>query len=79
MENNPFNPPAFPRPISKLSNLHGDTVVNSQEGMTLRDHFAALAMVGLYSRQNARLGQKFDKDAEIFYKVADALLAERLR
>lgn len=34
--------PAFPRPLSKLSS---DEISHDQEGMTLRDYFAAQALV----------------------------------
>lgn len=66
------NPPAFPKPNS-------DVDVPEQEGMTLRDYFAAAALMGL-ARSYATgevddyLPQFVAQDA---YKLADACLAER--
>lgn len=67
--------PAFPR--------------ETRHGMTLRDYFAAKAMVGLLSFSDAALGAEptpqyiqNNSDAAgwysaLAYKVADAMLAER--
>ena len=56
------NPQAFPNP-----HLRGD------EGMTLRDYFAAKAMNAFLLRP----GSPFEKDAEYAYKMADAMLKAR--
>jgi len=44
-----------------------------QNGMTLRDYFAAKAMQSLFSIA----GGTIEKDAEIAYKMADAMLKAR--
>ena len=67
------NVPAFPVP--------NDANVNGQEGMTLRDYFAAKAMQGMLCNGFApAMGQEDYEDfdyAKIAYKMADAMLAER--
>jgi hypothetical protein len=61
------NPAAFPRPFS-------GTTQYAQDGMTLRDYFAAKAMQGLLASEvNAPL-KTFAKQA---YAVADAMLEAR--
>lgn len=57
--------PAFPVP--------NDANVNGQEGMTLRDYFAAKAMQGLITNPKnvGRAG------ASLAYQMADAMLAAR--
>ena len=59
---------AFPRPFSE------DTYFDyeAQEGMSLRDYFAAKAMQAL-----ARHGNYFDATARQAYMIADAMLRER--
>ena len=62
------NPPAFPRPHSGNTNF-------AQEGMTLRDYFAARAMAadmtdGIHEKD-------FGWAAARAYKVADAMLKAR--
>lgn len=56
------NPPIHP--------ITMDTIVN-QFGMTIRDHFAGLAMQGLIAR-----GREIGVEAKA-YEIADAMLAER--
>ena len=58
------NPQAFP--------THPDAPL-SCDGMTLRDYFAAKAMQSLFSIA----GGTIEKDAEIAYKMADAMLKAR--
>ena len=60
------NPAAFPRPFS-------GTTQYAQDGMTLRDYFAAKAMQSLLSIEGGTL----EKDAEVAYKMADAMLKAR--
>ena len=50
-----------------------DTIVN--EGMTLRDYFAAKAMQGLLSNRNAEAA--IDEFATKSYRMADAMLKAR--
>ena len=59
------NPKAFPDP-----HLRGD------EGMTLRDYFAAKAMTGLLT---AEIVGEYSNEhvAEIAYRIADAMLKAR--
>jgi hypothetical protein len=68
------NPPAFPIPrhTRHFDNIQGEYV--QDDGMTLRDYFAAKAMQGLLASEvNASL-QVFAKQA---YAVADAMLEAR--
>lgn len=66
------NPPAFPRPASEYreNGVPVDTT-RQQDGMTLRDYFAAAALTGLLSDYRTE-----DVPFEA-YKLADAMLAER--
>jgi len=63
------NPPAFPRPYSGTSQF-------AQEGMTLRDYFAAKAMTGLLT---AEIVGEYSNEhvANISYLIADAMMKER--
>ena len=70
------NEPAFPRPASIGNDyLTGEegVVVDPQQGMTLRDYFAAKAMA---ARAGAHYG-KWDDLAHEAYAIADAMLRER--
>ena len=58
---------AFPRP--------GD--FNPQQGMTLRDYFAAKAMQGLLSRVGTDKINLHDVLAQRTYQIADAMLEAR--
>ncbi len=53
---------------------HGSMGEVAQEGMSLRDYFAAKAMQGLMARVGAHDADRIAHDA---YIVADAMLAER--
>ena len=64
--------PAFPRSASE-AHTHG--MHSSQEGMTLRDYFAAKAMQGLLSDTTVRSTP--DDFAINSYKLADAMLKAR--
>lgn len=59
------NPPAFPRPYSPST--------NAQEGMTLRDYFAAKAMANAYTQHDGNP----NIIAKWAYEIADAMLKER--
>ena len=66
------NPAAFPRPFS-------GTTQYAQDGMTLRDYFAAKAMQAVitgYATQN-KVDSYSDYWAGFAYEMADAMLAER--
>jgi hypothetical protein len=68
-----MNIPAFPRPASEA---HQNGMHKPQEGMTLRDYFAAKAMQGLVENANWR-GMPEDALAKESYKLADAMLKAR--
>lgn len=62
--------PAFPTPATEW---HGN-----DEGMTLRDHFAGLAMQGILSDPDAGLlDDDLKRYAGVAYRAADALLRAR--
>ena len=74
--------PAFPRnyvPGSVTTDgegrQHHTLFVPAQEGMTLRDYFAAVALTALISIR--RNGDGFHEHAYYAYAIADAMLAER--
>ena len=85
------NPPAFPRPLSKLTS---EEVSHDQEGMTLRDYFAAAALATtacnsqIYdcerehsemtpNRREIARSNHIVGIASRAYQIADAMLAER--
>jgi hypothetical protein len=59
------NQPAFPSPY------------DDQEGMTLRDYFAAKAMQGFVSDPDWRVDMMPDETARAAYHQADAMLRAR--
>lgn len=62
--------PAFP--------IKGPLMQSDEQGMTLRDYFAARAMQGFLDEVGCNSDQKwFDEIAEGAYKVADAMLKAR--
>ncbi len=69
--------PAFARPLSKFS---PEEVSCDQDGMTLRDYFAAAALQGLLASCDPALGNiapSHAYGARHAYLWADAMLAER--
>ena len=62
--------PAFPRPFS-------GTTQYAQEGMTLRDYFAAKAMQGLLADPDWRQDTTFEDTAYAAYEQANAMLKAR--
>ena len=62
--------PAFPRP-AVFTKTHGLASVE-QDGMTLRDYFAAKAMQEMVNEYD-----DFDFMAQTAYAMADAMLKER--
>lgn len=60
--------PAFPRPFSGKTQY-------AQEGMTLRDYFAAKAMMIFLANDET----DWDDDVRDAYAVADKMLAERAK
>jgi len=63
--------PAFPVP--------NDANVNGQEGMTLRDYFAAAAAQSFRLPSDYRDGMHNGVTAERAYALADAMLIERVK
>lgn len=77
---------AFPRPCSDDrtdgDQPDGNVTLDGQEGMSLRDYFAAKAMQGeIVSNSSAEMSGSSDLDdrliAEWAYRMADAMLAAR--
>jgi galactose-1-phosphate uridylyltransferase len=73
------NPPAFPGKQKALliKSEHSDIAKEyeiDQNGMTLRDYFAAKAMQGLLSDPDWRQDMDFEETAYAAYKQADAML-----
>ena len=64
---------AFPQHTMEPNPNGGEPRIIWQEGMTLRDYFAAKAMQGLYARVNWSCADV----AERAYKQADAMLEAR--
>lgn len=76
--------PAFPRPLSELSDDSDGEVAQAYEGMSLRDYFAAKAMQGClaYSHCNPNTGNYHENSnpeyvATTAYCYANAMLAAR--
>lgn len=74
------NPPAFPRSYTEMN--------SSQQGMSLRDYFAAKALAAFIVNEGPvqKWGAEYSSvthesgyasDAERAYRYADAMLAER--
>lgn len=70
------NPPAFPIPrhTRHFDDSQGSYV--QDDGMTLRDYFAAKAMQGMYARGDFPTGIMIDTAKEA-YEMADAMLKTR--
>jgi hypothetical protein len=69
---------AFPRPA--VNDKMG--WIGAQQGMSLRDYFAAAALTGLYTahHRGTAISNAFANEAaKVSYEVADALLSERDR
>ena len=78
--------PAFPNGLGYTRDKKGNIYPNEEEGMTLRDYFAAKAMQGIYACpvQLYRADGTPMPDpltsadiAKMAYEEADAMLAER--
>ena len=66
------NTPAFP--TERIGVESGEVLNYQEEGMTLRDYFAAKALQGLISTEGAGSAERY---AEISYKLADAMMKAR--
>ena len=64
--------PAFPRPFSEDTYLEGIDYL-AQDGMTMRDYFAAKAMQGMLS-ENSGIRYPNEELAQFAYAVADAMM-----
>jgi hypothetical protein len=62
--------PAFPTQIDNYANY-------GTQGMTLRDHFAGLAMQALIARATYHIEDETRDVSEVAYKYADAMLKAR--
>lgn len=77
-----INPHAFPSPgvIFTEPNTKQQRQQGAYEGMSLRDYFAAKAMVGqLAADKPQSQNMAYAKLAEVCYVLADAMLAERAK
>ena len=61
--------PAFPTEHTDTSGLY--------DGMTLRDYFAAKAMLGILNDPHREINHPYDAVASYAYSLADAMLAAR--
>lgn len=72
--------PAFPRPLSSLS---GETWIEAQDGMTLRDYFAGQWIAGWAAQPElVPPTGRYDQDywrkwAKFAYQMADAMIEAR--
>ena len=66
---------AFPRPISQVDGVATEV---AQDGMFLRDYFAAKALQGLLDGGLIRV-KDYQVIAQHSYSIADLMLEERLK
>ena len=66
---------AFPRPV--VYDMHGRTASTEQDGMTLRDWFAGMALQGMALMHKPPSGIYYHDYAEDAYHYADAMLEAR--
>jgi len=66
--------PAFPTP-----EFYDEKMIGTDAGMSLRDYFAAKALVGRLSNGFNSDGDSSDLEAAICYQIADAMLVERVK
>lgn len=87
MKQKPINDggPAYPQPATNEGHAVNTPYGIAGGGMTLRDYFAGQALAGDFSAQNESAGcisNNFDDKlianrVSLFYRFADAMLAER--
>ena len=70
---NDTNTPAFPQHTLEPNPQGGEPRIIWQEGMTLRDYFAAKAMQGIC----ARVQWSYEATADTAYAMADAMIKAR--
>ena len=68
--------PAFPRPFSEDTYLEGIDYL-AQDGMTMRDYFAAKAMQGMLAACTGWSEAQQERLAKCSYAMADAMLKAR--
>jgi hypothetical protein len=69
--------PAFPRPTSRDEHSNDRPYqVPEQDGMSLRDYFAAAALAHPYTQSRDAVDRS-NEAAKLAYYLADAMLAER--
>ena len=80
MKNNKIDDGGSAFPVAGLSGLPNDNFIHPQEGMTLRDYFAAAALAGSVGYVN-EFTPTYDASlvhtAEAAYRIADAMLEAR--
>jgi hypothetical protein len=74
MNNENTGGPAFPRPASE-AHQHG--MIQAQEGMSLRDYFAAKALPPMLHANAGKWAGNYDAYAKMAYEFADAMLKAR--
>ena len=67
--------PAFPE--AGMGGLPNGEFISGQAGMTLRDYFAAKALMGLLASVDSECDINKDISAKWAYEVADAMIAAR--
>lgn len=72
MSNTNTGGPAFP-----VLHWIGGESTGAEEGMTLRDYFAAKAMPSILDQQDVHDGRVYQNAAWIAYQMADAMLKAR--
>jgi hypothetical protein len=73
------SPPAFPRPASEVHAASRVELCSAQEGMGLRDYFAAQALAALLAPIHEASGLAAAVIADRAYEFADAMLRARAR
>ena len=86
-EQKPKNPPAFPKVSMRQTNEQSESndfcyEERGQEGMSLRDYFAAKALIGeIYSTNGGlpteNVNEWYQRCAKRCYTMADAMLKQR--
>ncbi len=67
--------PAFPRPVGKSEDEYGAPIMNhGQLGMTLREHYAGLAMKGFLSNKVVAEDWSTSQISDCSIEQADALI-----
>jgi len=73
MSNTNTGGPAFPCDLT----MYDQEVVDTMQGMTLRDYFAAKAMQSILAREHGRATTTLEFVGNYAYQYADAMLKAR--